>query len=289
MSYARSILLLFVVALLSVRPASAGNFVEVPLNYNLDALYHGTGDTSYQSIADRGIVYNGSTFSNSNVSAHGVFDVTSTLTGLPYHFVSAVNTPDTVALTGRGGLPSGNYSSNTTTLSQGIVMNSNTAIGVLDNYSNGGGNFDMVLGFTNGHQVTVTMNAGDWTGNGTGSGNGPVAPTNGLATQALFAQAGFGNGAGYFDGVGGTDNPNQDQNVQLVQSTVTGSSLLSGQGINWNGWTLNSITFDNRTGGGGVGIYAVTVSTPEPSTLVLAVVALSLLGCWGRRAGAVRR
>ena len=57
---------------------------------------------------------------------------------------------------------------------------------------------------------------------------------------------------------------------------MTGASLLS-DNFNINGLSLTSITFDSRDGGQGVGIYAVSVTTPEPSSTV-ALCGLGLAG-----------
>src|SRR5579864_4905256 len=72
---------------------------ELPLNYNLNALYQGPADVGFQSISDRALIYDGSVVPNGTsppvVSNHGVQAFTSTTTGLSYRFVNTPATLDT--------------------------------------------------------------------------------------------------------------------------------------------------------------------------------------------------
>jgi hypothetical protein len=221
----------------------------IALNYNLNGMYQGTTDTGYTSIGDRGVILNGSTVYNSPsftttvTSTQGARDFTSASSGLSYHYVSTPNANDIVALTQFG------PSADTTTLAQPIVLGKNSNIGVLYDYSSGGGKFDVTLGFSNSTSVTVTLAAGDWTNVGVESPAAPVpAPLAGVATQSLVQQAGFGHGDGFVDGVGNTNSPYIQQPLEMVQATLTEASLLSGKGFDIDGLTLTSIDFDNRVG-----------------------------------------
>jgi hypothetical protein len=263
---------------LNAQFAAAG---PITLNYNYNGLYQGTGDTGYTSISDRGVILNGSTVytgsfgGSTTTSTQGAQDFTSVSSGLAYHFVSTPNANDIVAL--RSSSPT----IDTTTLASPMALTGGSTIGVLYNYSNNGGKFDMVLGFSNNTSVTVTLAADDWTNGVTGETPAATvpAPLPGVATQALVIQPGFGHGDGFVDGVGGTNSPFLQAPLEMVQATVTASSLLSGEGFDINGLTLTSITFDNLqpVGGGSVGIYAVSISTPEPSSIV-ALCGLGLAG-----------
>ncbi len=265
---------LVTVVSLNAQFAAAG---PITLNYNYNGLYQGIGDTTYTSISDRGVILNGSTVYTGSfggpttTSTQGAQDFTSVSSGIGYHFVSTPNVNDIVALTASG------PQTDTTTLSNPVSLSSGSAIGVLYNYSNGGGTFNMTLGFSNNSSVTVTLSAGDWTNGGNETASAPVpAPSAGVATQSLVIQPGFGHGDGFVDGVGNGNSPTFQQPLEMVQATVTGASLLS-DNFNINGLSLTSITFDSRDGGQGVGIYAVSVTTPEPSSTV-ALCGLGLAG-----------
>src|SRR6185503_16873107 len=65
-----------------------------------------------------------------------------------------------------------------TTISPALMLDANSSVGVLYNVSNGGGNFDVVLRFTNNTSVTVTLKANDWFG-----ATNPPAPGPGVASQ----------------------------------------------------------------------------------------------------------
>ena len=145
---------LVTVVSLNAQFAAAG---PITLNYNYNGLYQGIGDTTYTSISDRGVILNGSTVYTGSfggpttTSTQGAQDFTSVSSGIGYHFVSTPNVNDIVALTASG------PQTDTTTLSNPVSLSSGSAIGVLYNYSNGGGTFNMMLGFSNNSSVTVTL------------------------------------------------------------------------------------------------------------------------------------
>lgn len=249
---------------------------ELPLNYNLNALYQGPADVGFQSISDRGLIYDGSVVPNGTtpvISNHGVQAFTSTTTGLSYRFVNTPATLDTVALTPRTGLPTGNYTSDTTTLTNPIVLDKGSQIGILYNYTNGGGKFDVTLNFTDGTSVTTTLAGPDWFKvPGTIPAAGP-----GVASQKLVGQpAGIGYGDGTFDGTGGVDTPHFDAPLNVMEGVLSEPSLLTlATPFDINGKTLSGITFGNRVAGdsaAAVGIYAIDVTgtvVPEPASLGL--------------------
>jgi hypothetical protein len=258
---------------------------EVPLNDNLNAIYHGVGDVGFQSISDRALIYDDSvvpTTTTPVISNHGVQAFTSTTTGLSYQFVNTPATVDTVALTPRTGLPAGTYTSNTTTLSHGIQLDTGSQIGILYNYTNGGGKFDVTLGFSDGSSVTTTLAGPDWFGVHAVPAAGP-----GVASQALVGQpAGIGYGDGTFDGSGNVDVPHFDHPLNVVEGVLSQPSLLAlATPFNLNGKTLTTVSFGNRVAGdpaASVGIYALDVTgtaVPEPASIgLLGLCAAGLLG-----------
>jgi hypothetical protein len=132
----------------------------------------------------------------------------------------------------------------------GIPMTSDTKIGVLYNISNGGGDFDVTLSFSDLSSITVTLNGPDWFG----PFNNPADPPGpGVAIQA--------NLPGTFKGSGNTDSAVEDADLLVTEAVITAPLLLSDLAFNINGRTLTNIQFSNRSNDvGGYAVYAVTVN-----------------------------
>lgn len=152
----------------------------------------------------------------------------------------------------------------TSTFAPSPALNSAFELGVLYNASEGGGQFNMTLGFTDTSSVTVRLHVPDWFANGNGTPNAPLA---GVASQVLVP--GPLSGGDGFRGAAGHDQGNLDQPLNVVEALVTANSLLTGQGFDVTGRQLESITFDNwaATNAGsalaaGVGIYAASYHAP---------------------------
>src|SRR5215831_3592930 len=184
-----------VVTALAVSPALATDN-HIVLNYNWNGITQSSEEgqpdspTGFRSIADRAIWYDGvtanalgtnpivgnSAITYTIVTTPGVMDIihlgntivyTPTATnpnppaGSPTRWwdgsgAPGLNATHGVQPTWLGAL---NQTSQTTTLATPLVLDSLSSIGVLYFVSNGGGNFNMVLGFTDATSVTVTLTA----------------------------------------------------------------------------------------------------------------------------------
>jgi|GEM_PF-3379236 len=136
----------------------------------------------------------------------------------------------------------------------GLTLDSNSSIGLLYHVSNNGGNFDMLLTFTDNSTVTVTLRAADWFG-----ATNPPAPGPGVASQTRL-------GATTFQGTSGGDiatvQPWPTQSLMVTEAVVTVQSLIAAGLGNHSGKTLSTITFQNITQPTrGYAIFAATVVT----------------------------
>ncbi|HRW52089.1 MAG TPA: hypothetical protein P5081_04335, partial [Phycisphaerae bacterium] len=258
----------------------------VQLNYNWNGMVH-TGEDGmpddpdgYRSFGDRGMIVGHS---------QSLGGVTSVFTSgnLTYQLETR-GTPqlDTVHVGYRGSVwdlavdgddigiapswdPTANMdgkfvASSTSTFAPSPVLNSSFELGVVYNASEGGGQFNMTLGFMDSSTVSVRLHSPDWFANGNGA---PNAPLSGVASQTLFAGP-LSSGDG-FRGAAGFDSGNLDQPLNATQAVVTAASLLSGQSFDVTGKRLTSITFDNwaptnvGNQAAGVGIYAASYFAPS--------------------------
>jgi hypothetical protein len=261
---------------LCVVTSSFATDFQVPLNYNWNGIAHpgeaGNADApaGFRSIADRALYVDGATG-----NALGTSPIVGA-TGVTYSVNMTANVLDIVHLgnTGAGttrtwdaaangdarGIqptwlpnPSAHTAPQITTLGTPLTLDSNSSIGVLYFVSNGGGNFDMVLGFTDASSVTVTLKANDWFG-----ATNPPAAGPGVASQTRL-------GATTYTGTSNTDNPITQtwptQALAVTEAVVTITSL-SAIGFNATGKTLSTITFQNATQPTrGYAIFATTVVT----------------------------
>src|SRR5207244_1496837 len=111
--------------------------------------------------------------------------------------------------------------------------------GVLYHVSHNGGNFDVVLRFTDNSSVTVTLKANDWFG-----ATNPPAPGPGVAAQTRLAST-------TYTGTNNTDLPGigswPSDSLAVTEAVVTVQSLIQAGLGNIANKTLTSITFQNPT------------------------------------------
>ncbi len=205
----------------------------------------------FRSISDRGLsidglagslggtVTGGSGLNYSIETAAGVLDIVHL--GDRNTVDSGLRAFDLVADADNIGIqPSWLQNSDQTTVVNNLVptvtLDAGSQLGLLYQISNGGGNFDVTLGFTDASSVTVTVNGPDWFGpfNGTPSPPGP-----GVAIQQ--------NLAGSFTGSGNTDQADPDATLLVTEAVITAAELLTDLGFDVNGRELSSITFGNRS------------------------------------------
>ena len=148
-----------------------------------------------------------------------------------------------------------NQTSQTTTLTTPLPIDSLSSIGVLYHVSNNGGNFDMVLGFTDSTSVTVTLSASDWFGPTNPPGAGP-----GVSSQSRLGNTTYVRAVGVDNG--NTTSVYPTDSLAVTEAVVTTASI-SGAGLgNIAGKSLSSITFQNPNQPlRGYAIFAATVVT----------------------------
>ncbi len=159
-----------------------------------------------------------------------------------------------------------NVPASTTAIPPTAPLDASFEFGILYDASEGGGDFDMTLGFTDNSSVTVRFDAPDWFAN-----NNPIAqpPGPGVAEQSRLT--GPLSGGDGFDGAGNVDRGLAAQPLNVIHGRVTAASLLAGpQNFDVVGRQLNSVTFNNwapnsiGNNAAGVGIYAASMVTPAP-------------------------
>jgi hypothetical protein len=272
-------------------PSALATDNYIALNYNWNGICHSTESgqpdaaSGFRSMADRALFVDGSTancfgtgptvgISGVTYSLNmnpGVLDIIHLGNTIVFTPATAVQNPPAGSPTrwwdgsGNPGLRADhgvqpdwlatlNQTSQTTTLGSPLLLDSLSSIGVLYQVSNGGGNFDMVLGFTDTTSVTVTLTANDWFG-----------PTNPPAGGAgVSSQSRLGNTT--FTGTNGTDNGTQvafpTQSLAVTEAVVTVGSINTAGLGNIAGKQLSSITFQNPTQPlRGYAIFAATVVT----------------------------
>jgi hypothetical protein len=261
-----------VVTALAVSPALATDN-HIVLNYNWNGITQSSEEgqpdspNGFRSIADRAIWYDGATanalgtspivgnsaITYTIVTTPGVLDIihlgntivyTPTTTnpnppaGSPTRWWDGSGAPGLNASHGvqPAWLSTLNHTSQTTTISPALLIDSLSSIGVLYQISNGGGAFDMVLGFTDSSTVTVTLSANDWFGP-----NNPPGAGAGVASQTTLG--GVNN---TYNSRSTTDSANATASVLNITEAVVTPTSISGAGLgNIAGKSLNSITFQN--------------------------------------------
>lgn len=250
----------------------------IPLNYNFNGMVSNATETGaanaddengFRSISDRAL----------NQSLAGGFG-SSTLTGstgLIYSVITADHTLDVVHLGDRtllwpfdtipgnnfGGYPiwldTSDHINNPqlTMIDPPILLDENTDIGVLYQISNGGGSFDVTLGFTDFGSVSVTLKGPDW-----------------FNTQAAWYSTNFPNFGvrshsklGTYPSVAGNDAGTATASVLNVVESVISAWKLDADGIgNVVGRELAWISFSSPlvSPQRGYAILATTVGVDMP-------------------------
>ncbi len=314
--------------------AAQGQIIDsqIPLNYNFHGMARAdevvTVNTNsnadliqYRSISDRGLYFDpasphaiGSTpLVGSTGITYGLFNTLSTGTLDIVHLGNrAVFRPYEAVLnpaTARGGFPiwapdaaSNNHTTpQVTTLPTPVTLDATAEIGVLYHASDSGGQFDVVLTFSDASTVTATLRAPDWFG--AQSDPAVVAGAGGFPVLQQRRVPHTVNGVTYltFQGVENEDaatvrnflTTNAGPNLNVIEGVLSAVKMAA-NGINVAGRSLVSITFQNATypanTGRGYSIFAATVRTGQPlnanCATPQAVVAGDTAGSNGRTFGA---
>lgn len=233
----------------------------IPLNLNFNGVVH-FGETGqpdaldgYRAISDRGLLVQGQPGEFGTQPLIGA-------TGIPYTIITDPNVLDCVMLGNRGPgtgwaydlaedgdnigiqpdwdpLPNHTGPQTTDTAPLNLVMHPNTQIGFLYQVSNGGGSFQVVLGFSDFSSVTVTLGAPDWF-------NLPAvgAPGAGVASQSRYGGANTNwpatnnNDAAAVGAIPG-------QNLSVFEGVISIAEMIADGLGSHAGKTLTSITFQN--------------------------------------------
>lgn len=277
------------ICLLLAVPAQDAFGAEVPvaLGYNFNGMVHpgeaGQPDApdGFRSISDRALIIDGGGMS--------LDDLTSPASGLSYDINGTAGVLDIVHIGNRNTVDNGNHAfdampdaddigiqpnwladpDQTTVsvpVSPGIDLDSLAALGLLYQISNGGGDFDVTLGFEDTTTVTVTLNGPDWFGPFAGT---PDPPGPGVTVQQNLGTD--------FTGASQVDSGNAGETLIVTEAVVTAGALLGDLGFDVTGKTLVELTFDNRSNAtGGYAVLAATVVGADAP-----LVAIPTMGHWG--------
>ncbi len=241
----------------------------------------GVADISdgYRSVSDRGLVVDGASHWTWNYNSYTGWewgdwpsfgtDPLVGATGLTYSVVQAGRAADIVMLGNRNTVDGGSHifdpepdddnvgvqptwlpdpdqsGPQVTSVTPTIPISAGSTLGLLYNISNGGGSFEMVLGFGDGSSMTVVLYGPDWWGSQDewydySEPNDPA-----MTYLGRF---------GVFAGVGNVDNAYADVTLNIAESVIS----LADQA----GTTLDSVTFQNRSNeNADYAIYAVTLDS----------------------------
>lgn len=253
------------------------NGVNVPLDFNWNGISQPEeinaadtdSPTGYRSIGDRGL-----TVEDAESVGGGEGEVVTD--NMTYHLAMAADAVDTIMVGTRsrvwddvndfddyGVVPAWDVSGGTgvipswtSVLTTPMPMSSGSKLGLLYDASEGGGNFDMTLEFTDSTSVTVTLHAPDWFADGNGTANAPLA---GVESQTVLA--GPQSGGDGFASTQNTDLAVRGNPLNVTEAVVSADSLMTGLGFDVAGKSLAFITFDSGFGGSqAVGIYAAALS-----------------------------
>lgn len=123
-----------------------------------------------------------------------------------------------------------------------VTLTDGSAFSFLYHATQGGGEFDLTLGFTDGTSVTVTVHAPDWFADGNPSPNAPLA---GVESQAIIPGP-LSSGDG-FVGSYGNDVPFLASPLNACEAVISADAILSGTGFDVRGRSLESVVFDGTT------------------------------------------
>ncbi|MCA3005830.1 MAG: hypothetical protein LW650_11890 [Planctomycetaceae bacterium] len=277
---------------------------QVPLSYNFNGMAHTVESVplndntnadqpdGYRSIADRGLYVDPAdptAFGSSGlVGATGLtysivtqpFVVDVVHLGnraLLFPFEAAVNIATNIGVFPNWALTAAANNHTTpqvSTLASPVTLDAGSSIGVLYHASNGGGQFDCVLNFSDGSSVTARLAAPDWFGNAAdpavvaGAGGLPVLQQRKLARTPGSTFTTF-RGLTNNDGatLAAYSATNAGPNLNVIEGIISVPKMTA-NGINVVGKSLVSITFGNATypanTGRGYAIFATTVRTGQP-------------------------
>ncbi len=136
----------------------------------------------------------------------------------------------------------------TTVLTSPIPVDNQSEIGVLYTVSDSGGQFDVVLNFSNSTSVACRVSAPDWFGTQTD----PVSPGSPVVRQTKVTHTVSGTTYNTFQGVSNTDacrletflTTNAGPNLNVIEAVISVNKIIA-SGNNVAGSQLTSITFRN--------------------------------------------
>lgn len=236
------------------------------LTYNFNGLVHGAAEqnvpdspSGFRSIADRSLLIDGA------AGSLGTNPIVGT-NGIPYSIATTAGELDIVHLGNRtvfnpyeatapginatvGIQPTWDASPDHTTpqisdvSAQGITLFPNSEIGVLYMISNGGGQFDVTLNFTDATSVTCRLAGPDWFGI-------PAVPArlNGVSIQARL-----GGGSQRWASTENTDSGTTasitptDRRLSVIEGVISVNEMIADGLGNQAGKTIQSISFGNAT------------------------------------------
>lgn len=251
--------------------AASADVFPIALSYNFNGMTHageaGQPDTpdGYRGISDRGLDL------NAGPSSFGASPIVGS-TGLTYTIVQTAGALDIVYMGDRTITDGGNWAwdpavdgdnigiqpnwlpvsdqtgSQTTTLATPVTMDATSQIGVLYQVSNGGGLFDVRLGFSDGSSVSVTVAAPDWFQN-----QFPPAPNPGVLAQLQL---------GVYPGTQSVDRATTGAPLNVTEAVIGIQNLLDTGFGDYRGLDLISITFEFPSNlNAGYAIMAASAST----------------------------
>jgi glucose/arabinose dehydrogenase len=278
----------------------------------------------YRSISDRGLIFDVSNvhslaaYSAQSIGATGIsyafFDTLGpasnpegldivhlgarcgTGAGLIYPYEAAANTTTSVGIApawsvcDQAGTPG--VSAQTTTISPGLLIDANTEVGILFNGSDGGGELNVVLGFSDGSTLpAITIACPDWFGNPADPGivfDQPISMQQKLrhvegSTTFLTFQGAQNNDA---PTIGAWSTSNAGPNLSVTEAVISVPKIVAGVGTGTGSWaahpevvgkSLTSITFLDAggtlsypSGGRGYAVFAATVRSGQPANATCA-------------------
>ncbi len=271
----------------------------------------------YRSISDRGLIFDAANahsiaaYSGQNIGATGIsYAFYNTLgpvsnpngldivhlgsrctggLGAVYPYEAAVTTGTAIGIAPSWGVcdQSGTpgVSEQVTTISPGVVLDANTEIGILYHGSDGGGQFNVVLGFSDSSTLpAITLGCPDWFGNPADPAialNMPISVQQKLrhvegTTTFVTFQGATNNDA---PRIGTWSTSNAGPNLNVMEAVISVPKIVAGVGTGTGSWaahpevvgkTLTSISFVNAgpevtfSAARGYAIFAATVRTGQP-------------------------
>ncbi|MEM6795638.1 MAG: hypothetical protein AAF725_16800 [Acidobacteriota bacterium] len=256
-------------------PAAWADEFQLPLDFNFNGMVHpgeeGQPDAAdgFRAISDRALSVDGQPMS--------LGDVTSPNSNLSYDINETGGVLDILHLGNRNTVDGGTWTFDATADMDNIgvqpdwlpdpdqtfvfqtvdpiLFDANSTVGLLYQISNGGGDFDVTLGFDDDTTVTVTVNGPDWFGPFAGT---PDAPGPGVVLQQNLGTD--------FTGAENVDAGSAGATLIVTEAVIGAAELQADLGFNASGKTLTSLAFDNPSNAAaGHAIMAVTVEGTVPT------------------------